>query len=194
MISIACLLAAGNLMIAVDGQTASPDVSSANAQTAARPTADHDRLDALAGRFRFERSATTVAGRPAERTTGRSENRWVLDSHYLECRFVEGPPGAEAETAVITYGFDLRRRVYFSLAVGSRGTNYRNLEGFWDEPARSLVLLGKDAGDGNATQAPGPKLRQVLHIESRDRHVVEMFVIHPGRLPQRSAEIVFTRE
>jgi hypothetical protein len=88
-------------------------------------------------------------------------------------------------------GYDLRRRIYFALVVGSRGTNYRNLEGFWDAPARSLVLLGKDPGDG---RTPGPKIRQVLRIESRDRHVMELYVIHAGRLPQKVSEITFVRE
>lgn len=196
ILPVVCLLAALSLPSELNAQAPPGPLAGAEpgAVLSPRPSAEHERLDALAGRFKFERTTPAAAGRPAERVTGRTENRWILGARYLECRLVEGAPGAEVETAVVTYGFDLRRRIYFSLAVGSRGSNYRNLEGFWDEPARSLVLLGKDPGDGTASATPSPKLRQVVHVESRDRHVVETFVIYPGRLPQKAAEVVFTRE
>jgi hypothetical protein len=160
-----------------------------NLSTAVRPSVDHERLDALAGTFRFERTAT-LPGRAPERTTGVSENRWILGNRYLECRSQEGEGGSEGGN-VVTYGFDLRRRVYFALLIGSRGTNYQNLEGFYDEPAHSFVLIGKDAGDG---RVPGPKLRQVVRVDSRDRHVVEFYTVAPGRLPQKVIEITYSRQ
>lgn len=190
MISLAWLLLAQAPAVGAVPQAPLSKAPSVETRPAGKLSADHDRLDALAGRFRFERTTIpAVTGRPAENGTGWTENRWVLDDHYLECRMREGD--ARDETAVVTYGYDLRRRTYFALAVGSRGTNYRNLEGFWDELAHSFVFLGKDPGDG---KTPGPKLRQVLHVDNPDRHRVEFFVIYPGRLPQKASEIVFTRE
>jgi uncharacterized protein DUF1579 len=153
------------------------------------PSVDHERLDALVGSWKVERTVT-APGQPPERTTGKSENRWTLDNRYVECRLKEGEGGSATESLLL-YGFDTQRRVYFSLAVSSRGTGYRNLEGFYDQPTRSFVLLGRDPGDG---RAPGPKLRQVLRIESRDRHVLELFLIGTGQLPRKVTEITFTRE
>jgi hypothetical protein len=181
------LLLAG-LATAGPGQE-TPDVVSARPSvttTLATPfSADHQRLDALAGTWRFERS-TSLPGRPTERTAGQSENRWILGGRYLECLADEGD-----ERSITTYGFDVRRHTYFSLFVGSRGTNYQNLEGFYDEPTHSFVLLGRDAGDG---RTPGPKLRQVLLLEGKDRHRVEMFIIVPGQPPLKATEITFTRQ
>jgi uncharacterized protein DUF1579 len=157
------------------------------AASAARPSVDHDRLDVLSGTWSFEQTLL-VPGKAPERTVGTSENRWVLGNRYLECRAREGPDGAEN---LQIYGFDTQRRLFFSVAVGSRGTGYRNLEGFYDQPTRSFILLGKDPGDG---RNPGPKLRQILHIESRDRHVIELFLIGTGQLPRKVAEITFTRQ
>jgi hypothetical protein len=181
MKSVAWLLWAG-LAAAAPGPQAPVD------PTSPKPSVDHERLDVLAGTFRFERMAT-FPGRAPERTTGVSENRWILGNHYLECRSREGE-GASASESVTTYGFDVRRRVYFALLIASRGTNYQTLEGFYDEPARSFVLLGKDPGDG---RVPGPKLRQVVRIESRDRYSVEIFTVTPGRLPQKVIEITYSR-
>jgi hypothetical protein len=191
MIPLAWLLLARAPAVEAVPQAPPSKTAAVEARPAGKLSADHDRLDALAGRFRFERTTEPAAtGRPAEKGTGWTENRWILDNHYLECRMSEGETGSN-ETAVVTYGYDMRRRTYFALAVGSRGTNYRNLEGFWDELAHSLVLLGKDPGDG---KTPGPKFRQVLRVENRDRHVVELYVIYPGRLPQKASELVFTRQ
>lgn len=189
MIPLLLLLAHAHTVEAIP-QATSTEPRSALARAPGKVSADHDRLDALSGRFHFERTTTAVPGRPAERATGWSENRWILGDSYLECRLREAGTATD-EAAVVTYGFDLRRRSYFVLAVATRGTSYLNLEGFWDEPTRSLVLLGKDSGDG---KTPSPKLRMILRIENRDRHVVELWVIVTGRLPQKFSETVFTRE
>jgi hypothetical protein len=177
------------LTAAAPGPQASPAPDAALPTTGTRPTAEHDRLDSLAGTFRFERTAT-LPGRAPERTSGVSENRWILGRRYLECRAREGE-GAGASESVTTYGFDVRRRVYFALVIGSRGTNYQSLEGFYDEPARSFVLLGRDPGDG---RVPGPKLRQVVRIENPDHYVVEFFTVAPGRLPQKVIEVTYSRQ
>jgi hypothetical protein len=192
MTSLAWLLAAAVLNADPIQQPSAAEPrppEAAPATTAPKPSAEHDRLDALAGTWRFERTFSPP-GRPVERTTGFMESRWILDNRYLECRTREGE-GASASESLLIYGFDTARRVYFSLAIGSRGTNYRNLEGFYDEAARSFVLLGKDPGDG---RTPGSKLRQTVRVENRDRHVLELFVVNPGRLPQKVVEIAFARQ
>ena len=179
--AILATAAVGGTAVAADQQTANP--------TPHKPSADHERLDVLAGTWRFDK-VTTMPGRPPERSTGVSENRWILGDRYLECRAREGEGAAASEHSLV-YGFDLGRRTYFSLTMSSRGTSYRNLEGFYDEPARSLVLLGRDPGDG---RAPGPKIRQVVRIDSPERHVLELFLVVPGRLPQKVTEITYTRQ
>jgi hypothetical protein len=166
-----------------------PAGGAVSAAASVRPSVDHERLDSLAGTFRFERTSN-LPGSPPTRSSGTSENRWILNGNYLECRSTEGEGTGKSEN-LITYGFDLRRRVYFALLLGSRGTNYQNLEGFYDEPTRSFVLIGKDAGDG---RVPGPKLRQVVRIESPQRYVVELFAVPLGGLPQKLVEIQYTRE
>lgn len=194
MTSLVWLLGASLATAIPNGQAAAAPAApvpedGARLPAAPKPSADHERLDLLAGTFRFERTAT-LPGSPPARTTGVSENRWILGNRYLECRSSEGE-GASANESVITYGFDIRRRVYFALLIGSRGTNYQNLEGFYDESAHSFVLLGKDPGDG---RVPGPKLRQVVRLEGRDRYVVELFMVPAGRLPQKAVEITYVRQ
>ncbi len=193
MTSLVWLLAASLAPAASHTQAAASPAAPAPEQdalsVAARPSADHDRLDFMAGTFRFERTAT-LPGRAPERTSGVSENRWILGNRYLECRSREGE-GASAIESVAIYGFDIRRRVYFAFLIGSRGTNYQSLEGFYDDPAHSFVLLGKDPGDG---RVPGPKLRQVVRLAGHDRFVVEIFTVPPGRLPQKVIEVTHTRQ
>jgi hypothetical protein len=174
---------------AVPSATLPPEGGVRATSSSARPSVDHERLDSLAGTFRFERTAN-LPGSPPSHSSGISENRWILGGNYLECRSTEGEGALKSEN-LITYGFDLRRRVYFALLLGSRGTNYQNLEGFYDEPAHSFVLIGKDPGDG---RIPGPKLRQVVRIESPQRYVVELFAVPLGGLPQKLVEIQYSRE
>jgi hypothetical protein len=173
---------------AVPTEATRPESGVGTNQARAR-SVDHERLDALAGTFRFERT-TNLPGSPPVHSSGTSENRWILDGNYLECRSTEGE-GAGKSESLITYGFDVRRRVYFALLLGSRGTNYQNLEGFYDEPAHSFVLIGRDPGAG---RVPGPKLRQVVRIEGPQRYVVELFAVPLNGLPQKLVEIRYTRE
>jgi len=194
MMSLVWLLAAGLATAAPKPQApvapAAPvPEGGARLPAAPKPSADHERLDFLAGTFRFERT-TSLPGRPPERTSGVSENRWILGNRYLECRSSEGE-GANASESVAIYGFDIRRRVYFVILIGSRGTNYQNLDGFYDEPAHSFVLLGKDPGDG---RVPGPKLRQIVRVDGRDRYSVELFTVAVGRVPQKVIEITYSRQ
>jgi hypothetical protein len=186
MRSLVCLLAAS---LAMPGaQNTTPPPSNAKPGIVSRVSADHDRLDVLAGTFHFERT-TTLPGEPPKRTTGTSENRWILDNRYLQCRGVDDGSEGAGET-LVTYGFDLRRRLYFAVLLGSRGSNYQTLEGFYDEPARSLVLVGRGGGDGRTA---GPKLRQVVRIEPPDRYVIEGFIVPTGRVPQKVVETIFQR-
>ncbi|HVO09727.1 MAG TPA: DUF1579 family protein [Vicinamibacteria bacterium] len=193
MTSLVCLLAASLAAQprAQEGVSRASSPPSATRTAAARPSPDHDRLDVLAGTFRFERTTTLPGGTP-QRSIGLSENRWILDNRYLECRAVETEDdGSVGDESLVTYGFDLRRRVFFAVLLGSRGSNYQTLEGFYDDPARSFVLIGKDAGDG---RIPGPKLRQVVRIDGPDRYVVELFTVAVGRLPQKIVEITYSRQ
>lgn len=191
--ALVCLLAASLAAAQPRGQAAPSEAlwpeSGVGASQARARSADHERLDALAGTFRFERT-TNLPGNPPLHSSGTSENRWILDGNYLECRSTEGE-GAGKSESLVTYGFDTRRRVYFALLLGSRGNNYQNLEGFYDEPARSFVLIGRDPGDG---RVPGPKLRQVVRIEAPQRYVVELFAVPLAGLPQKLIEIQYTRE
>jgi hypothetical protein len=185
-------LLVGGLLAAVSLPQTSKGAAVPAPEAAARLvpfSADHQRLDAIVGQWRFERT-TSIPGRPTERATGRSVNRWILGGRYLECVADEGE-GGDGDRSIVTYGFDVRRRTYFSLFVGSRGTNYQNLEGFYDEPTHSFVLLGRDAGDG---RTPGPKLREVLHLEGPDLFRVEMFIVVPGQPPHKASEITYTRQ
>src|SRR5262245_47907991 len=186
MTSAAWLLTAALAM--ANGQ-ANPAGPESKQSSTAWASPGHEQLDLLAGSFKVERT-TDIPGSATKRTTGVSENRWILGKRYLEFRGRDGE-GDSAEESVWLFGFDVRRRAYFVLMVGSRGTNYVTLEGFYDTPARSFVLIGRAAGDGPGS---GPKLRQVIRLEGKDQFVVETFVVPLGKLPQKVGQITYTRQ
>jgi hypothetical protein len=86
---------------------------------------------------------------------GISENRWILGSTLPRVAASKRGGDRQRERRHLRLRHAEAHQTS-PLLIGSQRTDYQNLEGFYDEPARSLVLTGKDPRIG---RIPRPKLR-----------------------------------
>ncbi len=159
----------------------------ARSLAASRPGPEHRSLDALAGSWNVELSLLS-AGRET-RTSGTSENRWILGGRFLQCDSAAGDGTSRVEATTI-YGYDAGQRRFFSLALSNLATSYEERSGSYDPATQSFLLSARDRDE-----ATGSVLvhREVLKIEGPDRYVLTVYLDAGGRAPAKLVEAVFTR-
>ncbi len=160
----------------------------ARSMEASRPSAEHRWLDPLVGSWNVD-LRWLGAGRAETRTSGTSENRWILGGRFLLCESTagEGPSRVEATTI---YGYDGREKRFFSLALNNLATSYEERSGSYDPVTQSFLLSGRQRDESTGGVLVQ---RQVLKIEGPDRHVVSVYLDAGGRTPVKLLEAVFTR-
>jgi len=153
-----------------------------------RPGPEHRWLDPLVGSWTVDLLWLAAGGRET-RTSGTSENRWILDGRFLLCETTagEGPSRIDATTI---YGFDNRQKKYFALGMHNLATYVMQPSGSFDPPTQSFLLSGKERDEvtGNVLV-----YRELLKIEGPDRHVLRVYFDIRGRAPVKVLEAVFTR-
>lgn len=153
-----------------------------------RPGPDHRWLDPLVGSWNVE-LRWLGAGEAETRTSGTSDNRWILGGRFLQCESTagEGPSRIDATTI---YGFDNNQKRFFSLAFHNLATSYRELSGSYDPATQSFLLSGKERNEVTGSVLV---YRELLKVEGPDRHVLKVYVDAQGRAPVKVAEAVYTR-
>jgi hypothetical protein len=153
-----------------------------------RPGPEHRWLDPLVGSWTLDLLWLGAGGREV-RTSGNSENRWILDGRFLLCEATagEGPSRIDATTI---YGFDARQKKYFALGMHNLATYIMQPSGSFDPVTQSFLLSGKERDEvtGNVLV-----YRELLKIEGPDRHVLRVYFDVRGRTPVKVLEAVFTR-
>jgi hypothetical protein len=153
-----------------------------------RPGAEHRWLDSLVGSWTVDLH-WLGAGQAETRTSGTSENRWILGGRFLLCESTagEGPSRVDATTI---YGFDNREKRFFSLAMHNLATSYLETSGSFDSVAQSFLLSGKERNEVTGSVIV---YRELLKIEGPDRYVLGVYLDVPGRAPLKVLEAVYTR-
>jgi len=153
-----------------------------------RPGTEHRWLDPLVGSWTID-VRWLGAGEAETRTSGTSDNRWILGGRFLQCESTagEGPSRVDATTF---YGFDNNQKRFFSLAMHNLATSYRELSGSYDPATQSFLLSGKERDEVTGSVLV---YRELLKIEGPDRHVLKVYVDVQGRAPVKVVEAVYTR-
>jgi hypothetical protein len=153
-----------------------------------RPGAEHRWLDPLVGSWTIDLRWQATGG-PETHTVGTSENRWILDGRFLLCEAAagEGPSRIDATTI---YGFDNRQKKFFALGMHNLATYVMQPSGSYDPASHSFLLSGKER-----SEITGAVLvyRELLKVESPDRHVLRVYFDAAGRSPVRVLEAIYTR-
>ena len=153
-----------------------------------RPGPEHRWLDPLVGSWTVDLLWLAAGGRET-RTSGTSENRWILDGRFLLCETTagEGPSRIDATTI---YGFDNRQKKYFALGMHNLATYVMQPSGSFDPATQSFLLSGKERDEVTGSVLV---YRELLKIEGPDRHVLRVYFDVLGRSPVKVLEAVFTR-
>jgi hypothetical protein len=152
------------------------------------PGAEHRWLDPLVGSWTID--VRWQGPSEAEtRSTGTSENRWILDGRFLLCESTVGD-GPTRIDAMTIYGFDDRQKSFFSVGLHNLATYVLRPSGSYDPATRSFLLSGKER-----SEVTGAVLvyRELLKVEGPDRHVLRVYFDVPGRPPVKVLEAVYTR-
>jgi hypothetical protein len=159
----------------------------ARSMAASRPGPEHRWLDPLAGSWNVD--LRLLSGGRETRTSGTSENRWVLGGRFLQCDSTAGDGPSRVEATTI-YGYDAGQKRFFSLAMSNLATSYDERSGSYDPVTQSFLLSARDRDETTGSVLVH---RQVLKIEGPDRHVLTVYLDAGGRAPVKLVEAVFTR-
>jgi hypothetical protein len=157
-------------------------------QSWSRPGPEHGWLSPLEGEFRAEVTWRSL-GKDKLVASGVCHNRFILGGRFLEVKLESGEGDSRLEGLTL-YGYDSRKRQFFALSLDNLSTRFLQPWGTFDPVTQSLILSGKDRDE--VTGAPiGYRLH--LKIESRDRHVVQVFLDSATGAPVRILDAVFNR-
>jgi len=160
----------------------------ARSSVASRPGPEHQWLAPLIGSWTMEMTWYSP-GAPPLRTSGTSENRWILGGRFVlaEATAGEGPAAIEDKTI---YGYDRWERKFFSLGLRTVGAGLTQDWGFYDPVGHSFALSGKERD-----QTTGRLVvhRQLIKVQGLDRYSIDVFVDVPQRRPLKVLQIGFTR-
>ena len=161
---------------------------------AMKPTAEHQELAALAGRWTQE--VTYSMGGPPMKTKGTVLNKMILGGRFLVSEGTSpnpAGPGLGDPTAEFTtiYGFDRRTKEFTIIGLDTMGTYYVTAAGTKTDP-RTIVMRGETADD-HAGVKETRKYDMVLKFVDADTYVSEIIFHFPGRPPQTVVSVTHRR-
>jgi hypothetical protein len=159
------------------------------------PGAEHQQLmQQFEGTWDTTCTFQMAPGQPENTSTGTSENHMVLGGRYLTQHFrgtMSMPGMGEMPFEGMGYtGFDRAKKEWFSTWIDSMGTGQMQSTGTYDAAAKTYTYKGsyEDPAKGHVD------VREVIRVESPDRHVMEFYM--PGENGQpdfKSMTITYTR-
>jgi len=128
-------------------------------------------------------------GPAPEKSTGMAKNEMMLGGRYVHGMFKGTAMGQPFEGAGIT-GYDNVKKKYFNAWVDSMSTGMMMSEGDYDSSSKSYTFSGETIGpDGKPCT-----MRQVIKVESNDKHVLSMYGPGMDGKEMKMMEIVYTRK
>src|SRR5262249_55032004 len=155
-----------------------------------KPGADHKKLEPLVGSWTFTSKFWSEPGKPPEEGKGTSEQKWVVEGHFLQEDLRSETPG-EKFTGMGLTGYDNLISKYTSFWVDSTGTGMSLSFGTLDASGKVFTFT-KD--DFNPKTKKKVKVRDVIRIDSNDKHTAESYRTEDGGKEMKSMEVVYTRK
>jgi hypothetical protein len=157
-----------------------------------RPTAEHQELAVLAGRWRQE--VTYAMGGPPMKATGIVTNRMILGGRFLVSEGTSNNPSGIGDPTVefmSVYGFDRRTRDFTIVAFDTMGTYYVTAAG--TKTSGGTVLMSGETPEYEAGRAATRKYDMVLKVIDADTYLSEIIFKFPGRPDQTIVSVTHTR-
>jgi hypothetical protein len=152
-------------------------------QAAGKPGPGHRVLAALLGDWRAEVKCMMDPADPPTVSQATASTSWILDGRFLEEEF-HGEMMGQPFTGRCLMGYDNAKQKFNCVWVDSANTAMFTSEGKGD--SQTITLEGR--ADCAATGEKDVLMKQVYHLHSPDKHVLEMFA--GGK---KSMEIAYSR-
>lgn len=157
---------------------------------AGTPGQQHTMLAKGDGRWTAETTMWMAPDAPPMKAKSSAVNKMVLGGRYQQTSFKGDFMGMPFEGSSTT-GYDNTKKMFFTTWMDNMSTALMNMEGTWDEAAKSINFKGKMICPGNGIEC---EMREVYKIVDDNTHVMEMYGpdMKTGK-EYKSMEIKFTR-
>jgi hypothetical protein len=142
----------------------------------------------IAGNWTVQNKVYPPHGDPIT-TAGTSEVKAVYGDRFLIEEFSVARKGGPMR-GTIWWGYDDLRKKFTSAEIDSASTNLTTVSGVFDEPSNTLTLTGIVWSAALNREAP---LRVVVHVDSDDKHTVEIYGAGATGEEVKRQDIVYTR-
>ena len=156
----------------------------------ASPGEAHKKLEPVVGSFTVATKMWMDPSKPAEATSGTSENKWALGGRFVEQR-VEGTAMGQPFSGVGYTGYDNYKKKYVGSWMDSMGTMIMNSTGTADASGKKLTFWSTI--DDVMTKKT-VKVKSMVTIVDNDHHTYEMWSPAPDGKMFKSLEVQYTRK
>jgi hypothetical protein len=154
------------------------------------PGPDHRRFDPLVGTFRAKISLWHEGATEPQVSEGTSTNAWVAGGRFLACELRAHFDGQPIERRS-TFGYDRARGEFVEMCVDSTTTQMPEVARGQAGASPDEIVFTRSVDD--TLRGRVVHLREVLRIESWNRHRFEVWSDSSGSAPRCLLELSFER-
>ena len=179
-------------VVVADDKKAAPDEKAVmeRMEKHAAVTEHHKRLESMVGEWTFEAKFYMAPGAPPMEMKGESTSKWILDGRFLQDE-VHGDAFGEKFTGIGMTGYDNHAKKYVGTWVDSMTTSIAHMTGEFDAAGKVFTWHHEDYDPVFGQKI---KMRDVIKIESADKHVMEFYKTMPDGKEMKTGEIISTRK
>jgi hypothetical protein len=159
-------------------------------QKAGTPGENHKLLASMAGDWAFVNRMWMDPAAPPTESNGTASYTMLMDGRFLVGHYQGTMMGMEFDGRGVT-GYDNTTKQFQSVWLDNLGTMMMFMTGTYDPTAKSFTYLSEMADP--VAPATRIKVREVIRLESPDRHTMEWYETRGGK-ETKTMEIVYTRK
>jgi len=159
-------------------------------QKAGTPGENHKLLASMVGDWAFVNRMWTDPAAPPTESTGTASYTMLMDGRFLVGHYQGTMMGMEFDGRGVT-GYDNTTKQFQSVWLDNFGTMMMFMTGTYDPTAKAFTYRTEMADP--MAPATRVKVREVIRLESPDRHTMEWYETRGGK-ETKTMEIVYTRK
>jgi hypothetical protein len=157
---------------------------------AGKPGAQHKLLESMAGTWTFTAKMWMAPNQPPEESTGTVERKMLMGGRFLQ-EDVTGSVGGIPFHGMSVTGYDNAQGKFVGTWIDSMGTGITHTLGTADATGKVLTYEREEFDPIAKAKTKG---RDVLHLISNDKEILEFNKVLPDGKEFKMMEIVYTRK
>jgi hypothetical protein len=153
------------------------------------PGPEHKKLQPLVGSWTFTMKMWEDPNKPPIEATGTAESKWILGDRFVHQVVESESPGGKF-TGIGVTGYDNGQGKYTTGWIDSISSGIATMTGTVDKDGKVFTWTGENLCPVTKKKIKG---RDVIKIESADKHVLESYKEMGGK-EVKLMEIVYTRK